>query len=212
MISGALRWDDLATAASAVSVADWFLSKVAVRGEAVALQFGGRKCSYRALNDRVNRVAAWINGQGLVRGDRISVLSENRSEYVEVELAAAKLGITTACLNWRQSDSELTHCIRLVEPKLVFVSERYMPVLERIDHGVGRVLVFGQDYEKIIAQATDAEEPPRIAELEDGLIIYYTSGTTGMPKAAVISHRAIMARTLISALDRPFAIEDSYLA
>ncbi len=212
MISGALRWDDLATAASAVSVADWFLSKVAVRGEAVALQFGGRKCSYRALNDRVNRVAAWIIGQGLVRGDRIAVLSENRNEYVEVELAAAKLGITTACLNWRQSDSELTHCIRLVEPKLVFVSERYMPVLERIDHGVRRVLVIGQDYEKIIAQATDAKEPPRIAEPEDGLIIYYTSGTTGMPKAAVISHRAIMARTLISALDRPFAIEDSYLA
>jgi len=212
MMSGGLGLDDLTTAASTVTVADWFLSKVAVRGEAVALQSGGRKCSYRALNDRVNRIAGWIIAIGLARGDRIAVLSENRNEYVEIELAAAKLGIITACLNWRQSESELTHCIRLVEPKLAFVSERYIPVLERIDHGVGRVLAFGTEYEKVVAQPTNAEEPPRVAEPEDGLIIYYTSGTTGMPKAAVISHRAIIARTLITALDRPFAVEDSYLA
>lgn len=204
--------DELASTASAVSIADWFLSKVAVRGEAIALQSDGRTCSYRALNDRVNRIAGWIIAQGLVRGDRIAVLSENRSEYVEVELAAAKLGIITACLNWRQSDPELTHCIRLAEPKVVFVSERYVPVIERIDHGVGRVLVFGSEYEKIIAQVGDGQEPPRLAQPEDGLIILYTSGTTGMPKAATISHRAMIARALISALDRPFADEDSYLA
>lgn len=204
--------NDLAIGAAAVSVADWFLSKVVMRGEAIALQVGERTWTYRALNDRVNRISNWLIGKGLVRGDRIAVLSENRTEYIEVELAAAKLGIITACLNWRQSDLELTHCIRLVEPKFAFVSERYVPVIERVDHAIRHVLVFGKGYEKIIAAAVDSNEPPHLAKPEDGLLILYTSGTTGMPKAAVISHRAMIARTLISALDRPFTEDDSYLA
>jgi fatty-acyl-CoA synthase len=199
-------------AASAVSVAGWFHSQVALRGDAIALQEGGQTLSYRALNERVNRFAHWMLAQGLTRGDRIAVLSENRSEYVEVELAAAKLGIITACQNWRQADGELAHCIRLVEPKLIVVSERHAATLARIDHGAPQVLVLGDDYERALARADSAAEPPHLAEPEDGLIILYTSGTTGMPKGAVISHRAMVARTLIGALDRPMERDDSYLA
>jgi acyl-CoA synthetase (AMP-forming)/AMP-acid ligase II len=204
--------DTLAFAASALTVSDWFSSKVAVRGEAVALQDGKGTLTYRALNARVNSLARWMIARGLARGDRIAVLSENRSEYVEVELAAAKLGIVTACQNWRQADAELTHCVRLVQPKLAFVSERYAQIWGRLDHGVGRLLVFGNEYERALLQAGEGPEPPHLAQAEDGLLILYTSGTTGLPKGAVISHRAMIARTLISALDRPFADDDSYLA
>lgn len=207
-----LNHNALALSASAVSVADWFVSKVAVRGDAIALQTRDRNLSYRALNDRVNRVSNWLLKQGIARGDRIAVFSENRSEYVEVELAAAKLGIITACLNWRQSPPELNYCIGLAQPKIVFVSERYAPTLERIDHNVGRVVVFGEEYERVVIQTAEVREVPHLAHPEDGLLILYTSGTTGMPKAAVISQRAMVARTLISSLDRPFAEEDSYLA
>src|SRR5262249_21251808 len=107
---------------------------------------------------------------------------------------------------------ELTHCVRMVQPKLAFVSERYAQVWERLDHGVGRLLVFGNEYERALLQTGEGSEPPHLAQAEDGLIVLYTSGTTGLPKGAVISHRAMIARTLISALDRPFADDDSYLA
>jgi acyl-CoA synthetase (AMP-forming)/AMP-acid ligase II len=212
MMSDGFGPDRSALAASAVSVAGWFHAQVVLRGDAVALQDGDRTLSYRALNERVNRFAHWLMAQGIARGDRIAVLSENRSEYVEVELAAAKLGIITACQNWRQADGELAHCLRLVEPRLIVVSERHAATFRRIDHGAPQALVFGDDYERALAHAGDPLEPPHLAEPEDGLIILYTSGTTGMPKGAVISHRAMVARTLIGALDRPMEREDSYLA
>jgi fatty-acyl-CoA synthase len=204
--------EQAAIAASRMTIAGWFKSQVAIRGDAVALLQDGRSLSYRELNDRLNRLAHYLAAQGVTRGDRIAVLSENRCEYVEVELAAATLGAMTACQNWRQADRERMHCIRAVEPKLIFVSERYVPSLARIDHGVPHTIVFGEEYERALARANSASELPQLAEPEDGLIILYTSGTTGMPKGAVISHRAMIARTLIGALDRPVAQDDSYLA
>src|SRR5712672_2120506 len=160
MMSEDLGIDRSAFAASAVSVAGWFHSQVVLRGDAIALQDGRRTLSYRALNERVNRLAHWMMVQGLTRGDRIAILSENRSEYVEVELADAKLGIITACQNWRQADGELSHCIRLVEPKVIVVSERHAATLGRIDHGAPHVLALGDDYERALALAANASEPP----------------------------------------------------
>src|SRR5436190_9853377 len=74
-------------AASQVTIAGWFTAQVAINGNAIALQQGARTLSYRELNDRVNRLVGWLAAQGVTRGDRIAILSENRSEYVEVELA-----------------------------------------------------------------------------------------------------------------------------
>jgi acyl-CoA synthetase (AMP-forming)/AMP-acid ligase II len=212
MATTAFPIDQAAIAASRMTIAGWFTSQVAIRGDAVALQQGERTLSYRALNDRANRLVYWLAGHGVSRGDRIAILSENRSEYIELELAAAKLGAVTACQNWRQTDRELTHCIRAVEPKLVVVSERYTPTLRRVDHGVAQILTFGEEYERALSRSNTSAEPAHLAEPEDGLIILYTSGTTGMPKGAVISHRAMASRTLIGSLDRPLAQEDSYLA
>jgi acyl-CoA synthetase (AMP-forming)/AMP-acid ligase II len=208
---GAFHIDPLAVAASSITIGGWFRSQVVLCAHAVAIQHGERQITYRELNERVNRLAQWFLVQGLRRGDSIAILSENRAEYVEVELAAAKLGIVTACQNWRQADPELAHCLRVVAPKLVVVSERHAAALGRIDHGAKDVLVLGEQYERGLERA-DRSEPPDLAQPEDGLIVLYTSGTTGLPKGAVISHRAMVARTLITRIDRPLAREDAYLA
>ena len=52
-----------------------------------------------------------LASRGLVRGDRVALLSRNRPEYFEIELAAANLGVITACLNWRLSERELIYCV-----------------------------------------------------------------------------------------------------
>ncbi len=208
---GSFQIDPLAVAASSISIGGWFRSQVILRAHETAIQQGERRFTYAKLNERVNRLAHCLIAYGLRSGDSIAILSENRHEYVEVELAAAKLGVVTACQNWRQADPELTHCLRVVAPKLVVVSERYAATLARIDHGAGAILTLGEPYEHALARA-DATEPPDLAQPEDGLIVLYTSGTTGLPKGAVISHRAMVARTLISAIDRPLAQDDAYLA
>jgi len=207
----AFNIDPLAVAASSVTIGGWFRAQVALRAHAVAVQQGERQLTYGQLNDRVNRLAQWFLAQGLRRGDSIAVLSENRVEYIEIELAAAKLGVVTACQNWRQADPELAHCLRVVAPTLVVVSERHAVALDRIDHGAKDVLTLGEQYELVLKRSAVAE-PPDLAQPEDGLVVLYTSGTTGLPKGAVISQRAMVARTLIGAMDRPLASDDAYVA
>ena len=204
--------DRLALAAANATIGSAFTSQVMLRDGEIALQEGERRLSYRQLNERVNRLANHMLKLGVNRGDRIALLSENRCEFVEVELAAAKLGVITACLNWRQADRELSHGIYLVDPMLIVTSERYVPTLARLGCEVPHKLTLGEEYERALARANDAGEPPPLAEAEDGLVILYTSGTTGMPKAAVVSHRAMIFRMLVYALDRPLAREDSYVA
>ena len=90
--------------------------------ERTAVVCGERQLSYRALHARVDRLAHALAALGVAQGERIAVLSENRLEYIELELAAARMGAILACQNWRQSDEELRHCIRLVAPRLREIS------------------------------------------------------------------------------------------
>ena len=152
------------------------------------------------LQARVHRLCRALQRLGVQRQDRIAVLSENRLEYVETLLAAATLGAIVACQNWRQSESELNHCLRLVQPRLVLASERQLARLLPIEHGAERVLSFGDEYERLLAMESDAPFVSRSLP-EDILIILYTSGTTGFPKGAAISHRAEIGRANVAIAD-----------
>ncbi|WP_304851198.1 class I adenylate-forming enzyme family protein [Hydrogenophaga sp.] len=199
------------TGAHPLTVADLLRKQAAVRGEATALEDARGVLSYRALDLRVNRLAHALTGRGVLAGDRVAVLSENRREYLELELAAAKLGVIVACLNWRLADAELKHCVRVVSPRLVFVSVRYVPVLARVDHGVADVIEIDTHYEAMLSDAP-GHDPQIDVDPEQGLVILYTSGTTGFPKGAVISQRAMVARAMCFAAEYGIGVEDSYIA
>jgi acyl-CoA synthetase (AMP-forming)/AMP-acid ligase II len=201
----------LARAAAGLTVAEAFRTQVALRGDAPALQAGERTLSYRQLNERAARLARLLAARDVRRGERVAILSENRSEYVELFLAAARLGAIVACQNWRLADDELAHCIRLAAPRLVIASPRHAPTLARIEHGVAATLPLDDAFEHSLA-AADPAAVPDAAEPEDGLIILYTSGTTGLPKGALISHRAMVARAMVAAADWGCGAEDAFVA
>jgi len=188
-----------------------FHARVPANPDHWAVIAGDRTLSYTELEDRSNRLANSLLAMGLSRGDRVGMLARNCLEYLEVELAAAKTGIILACLNWRLGDRELTHCINLVEPKVIIVQSALTETLDRLDLHPHRRIVIGDDYEEFLAAGSNSY-PDLDLDPEDGLVILYTSGTTGLPKGALVSHRAMVARGLCFASELEVPIGDNFCA
>jgi fatty-acyl-CoA synthase len=203
--------DALIRAAAGLTVAGAFGMQVVLHGDAPALQDGARTLTYRQLDLRVRRLAAALSARGIGRGARLAILSENRSEYVELFLAAARLGAIVACQNWRLTPPELAHCLVLVAPSLLLVSAGHAPTLAGLDVAIPETVSLGESYERLLA-AADPEPTEIAAEAEDGLLILYTSGTTGLPKGALISHRAQVARALVCAADWGIERDAAFIA
>ena len=106
-------------AAGRSTVGSLFRERARLHPERPAVETAAGILTYGQLDDRVNRAADVLRGFGVRRGDRVAILSENRPEYLELELACAKLGTILACQNWRLAPPELRHCIGLVAPRLV---------------------------------------------------------------------------------------------
>jgi acyl-CoA synthetase (AMP-forming)/AMP-acid ligase II len=203
MLSGASR-------SGALTMGDLLAVQVRRAPQAIAIVEGSRERSYLEFNRSVNQLTYVLAARGVGRGARIAVLSENRIAYLEAAFAAAKLGAILCALNWRLVSQELAHCIQLVDPAVALVSARFRDALRDAGWG-GSTVDLDDGYEALLAGADDAE-PPVIAQPEDGLLILYTSGTTGLPKAAVISHRAELARLTVSRVDLDLREEDGFIA
>jgi acyl-CoA synthetase (AMP-forming)/AMP-acid ligase II len=197
--------------AGRLSVYGLFASQVVRDPDAIALEQGDATRSYADLNGRVLQLAAALRAKGVRYGDRIALVSENRCEYVEVELAAAFLGAIVACQNWRLAGPEIQHCVNLVAPALIIASRRFAPSLSDLDLRGVPILVIENDYERLIESAPPTLEAPDV-DPEDGLVILYTSGTTGLPKGALISHRAEIARMTVLRMDLRATEEDGFVA
>lgn len=169
-----------------------------------ALIQGDHIRSYADTLAEVDAIAAGLAYLGVGHGDRVSILSENRPEFLMVILACAKIGAIAACQNWRLSPTELEYCIGLVDPKLVICSGRYGEI--------GRSLATtARQYVAIDGLGRDGNVEPA-AQIEDLLLIMYTSGTTGLPKAAAISHRAEIARMCVHRMDLDVTHGDAFVA
>jgi len=186
-----------------------FRAQARLYPERLALQDAAGTMDFATLDDRTDRLAAALAARGAGPGARVAILSENRREYLELFLAAAKIGAAVACQNWRLAAGELGHCVTLVQPALAFVSPRHQAAW-RAACSDRAAIVFGPEYEALLA-AHDA--PPDVdVDPEDALLILYTSGTTGRPKGAVISHRAEIARNLVIRAEYGIAPTDTFAA
>jgi acyl-CoA synthetase (AMP-forming)/AMP-acid ligase II len=165
-----------------------------------AIFAGDDRWTYGELLVLVDRLADAFAACGIGRGDRIAVLAENRMEYPLAQLAAAKLGAIVACQNWRLAKPELQHCLSLVTPKLVLVSARFRDALSALDTGGAQI------FDVALCRSALGLTPARRVAAdralpEDPLLLLYTSGTTGLPKAAMVSHRAEIARMTVVRMD-----------
>ena len=207
----AVEADGLVRRGAASSVAGLFLMQARLYPDRLALVEQDRRLTYEALARRVAALAGLLHRRGVGQGTPIAILSENRLEYLELFLAAAWSGAIVACQNWRLAQPELAHCIALVEPEVILASPRHVDRLSGLPTNIPTVLTFGRDYEAAVTASDGAGSPDEL-DSESPLLILYTSGTTGLPKGAVISHRAEIARNLVLRAEFGIAAQDAFVA
>ncbi|GAA3542858.1 long-chain fatty acid--CoA ligase [Amycolatopsis ultiminotia] len=168
------------------------------RGDRPALTFGERTHTWAEFDERVRRLSAALAGAAIGRGDRVAFVDKNHPACVEVTFAAAGLGAATAIVNWRLSAEELVYVLNDSGAQIVFVGAELMPVVagirDRLPAVRELVVVGGADdeFEAFVASAQPRTEAPE-ATPDDGVLVMYTSGTTGFPKGAVLTHRSVLA-------------------
>jgi acyl-CoA synthetase (AMP-forming)/AMP-acid ligase II len=196
---------------SSAGVGDLLASIARAYGDRIALSYKADALTYAELDARTNRIANLLRSLGVEPGDRIAILATNCLDYPQIILGASKVGVITACQNWRLGTRELQHCIDLVEPKVIFHTEDTARSLEQLElAGVQRIPLGSALAERLEAMADT--RPDVVVDAEDGLIILYTSGTTGLPKGALISHRAMIARAMVLQADLALPKQDHFMA
>jgi acyl-CoA synthetase (AMP-forming)/AMP-acid ligase II len=176
-------------------------------GEAEFAIQGNRRITYRAAQAEVHRLANALVGSGLQRGDRIAILSKNSIEYMLFYFAASKAGVVTIPLNYRLAPAEWSYILNDAGAKILFAAGDYSQDVELVRSElktIGQFIAMDIDgwdtpgwaaYQGFIAGQPDAA-PGRIVAPEDDLFQLYTSGTTGHPKGAVLTHQAVTTHIL----------------
>jgi len=191
----------------AYTVADRFEERARAHPGRPFLLFGDRSVSYGDTNAEANRVAGALRAAGVGRGDVVALVMENRPEFVSTWLGAAKLGAVTALVNTNLRGSALRHALDTTGAKRVVCGSECLAGLRTQGDDVARRFAVwvardpeGPDAEpppgaedlRALAAAQPSEDPdPSLREglrAGDDLFHIFTSGTTGLPKAARLSH------------------------
>jgi acyl-CoA synthetase (AMP-forming)/AMP-acid ligase II len=162
----------------------------------------GRK-NFREVNHRVNQIIHTLQDKGFEKGDRIAVLLYNCNEYAELFFALAKAGFVLVTINYRLLAGEFLYILKNAEPKAFIFAEDFLEAVASIRGEIQSVkafIVVGSDvysnnideFEVMIADYPTDEPYTEVSE-DDLAIIMYTSGTTGVPKGAMITQKNIMA-------------------
>jgi fatty-acyl-CoA synthase len=168
-----------------------------VRPDDIALCFEEHRLTWRRLHERVGRLAAAFSGRGVAAGDRVAILMTNRLEVIETTLATNMLGAIAVPLNFRLAAGEVRFILGDCDPALIVTDSGLAPLLAEADphHGVTPLVVSvegaaqggAEDYETVLADTAGIVPPVDIQERDIALVMY-TSGTTGRPKGAMLTH------------------------
>ena len=182
---------------------------------------GALRLSYRALADRVHRLAGALTSLGLARGDRVAILDWNTHRYLEAYYACAHAGFAFIPLNSRLAPRELRYVLQDSDARALLVAEPFLPLYDEVAGGLPSLeFAIGLglpsrpasmlDYETLVGEAR-----PMVTslstELDDIVLIYYTSGTTGEPKGVCLTNRNMFAGGLDGVMALGVRREDVWL-
>ena len=180
---------------------------------------GAQRISFRDFNQRVNRLVHALQELGIKKGEVIGILSWNCLEYTEVFGAAMKGGYILAHFHPRLKEQELVQLINNSKASLIFFGSNLVEIIDRIHNQLShakKLVAFVKAREQMISyidllESQSTKEPESKVTEQDPLVIFYTSGTTGVPRGALYSHKQKMENTYMKALDIGLEFGDRHL-
>ena len=203
------------------SVADCFGARVEANalkfGQRSAIVFEGQEVNWSEFNALANRYAHYLKSQGVQRGDTVSVIMENRIEFLALLVGVNKIGVTAGLINTNLTGKPLIHCITVTHSKKCIFGSEVSGALNEVKDELG--LTEGEDYfempdggldattnwaknlaEGAAAASSENPEETSLITLGEVALYIFTSGTTGLPKAAVLSNRRYLTSADMAAM------------
>jgi fatty-acyl-CoA synthase len=170
--------------------------------EALVVRQQGYRATYAELWGEVDQAARALMARGVRKGDRVGIWAPNRHEWVVTQFATARVGAILVTINPAYKASELSYALRKAGVNLLIMAARfrgsdYVATLAQVRHEGLDAIVLEDDWDAFLAEG-DRVSDARLAEREatlgpdDAINIQFTSGTTGAPKGATLTHRNIL--------------------
>jgi len=181
----------------------WSLGRIVreharARGARPMITYGERVITWSEMDARSSRVAQGLQAAGLAEQSRIAFLDKNGPEYFEVLFGGGKANVVNVAVNWRLTPGEMAYVINDAEARLLFVGPDFLGHLDEMEgrlKTVEKIVVIGahgrhESYEAWIARHP-ADDPARTSAQDDVAMQLYTSGTTGLPKGAMLTNAGL---------------------
>ena len=189
--------------------------------EALVVRHQGYRATYGELWEQVDLAARAFMAHGVRKGDRVGIWAPNRYEWVVTQFATARIGAILVTINPAYKAAELEYALRKAGVGLLvmargFRQSDYVAMLEEVRGGCPELraaILLEDDWDEFLAECTQVSdeqlaEREATLEFDDPINIQYTSGTTGFPKGALLSHRNILNNGRFCALQLRYTEED----
>lgn len=186
-------------------------------GSKTAFHCGEHSRTWAEMHDRAGRLASGLASLGVTKGDSVVILGKDSIEVFEHYFACMLAGFVRVSINWRYAAAEIAHILKDCDAKIVLVQPEFVDVLQDalgisghrddcrlIGYGKGHGL--GLDYNALISDAAPLKK--QALKPEDPLVISYTSGSSGVPKGVIHSHRSVALIIYQGAVSRGLTTDD----
>ena len=178
--------------------------------ERTAILFQNKRFTYQEFNGRVNQFAHVLLQLGLRKGEKVAVLLFNSNQFVEIYFATAKVGGVFTPINFRFAPEEVRYIVDHSDARFFVFGEEFSDLVHAIRSNltqiknfisVGDCVTDAHDYERLLEKSENTEPTVRLSE-KDVCQLMYTSGTTGRPKGALITHGNVLWNLVNAVLGR----------
>ena len=179
-----------------------------------------RDITWSVFDEKANRVANLLQGRGIRKGQKVAILLMNCLEWLPIYFGILKAGAIAVPLNFRYTAEEIDYCVKLADVDVLFFGPEFIGRIEQIaeDLGKERLLFFvgdscptyADDYLFLVSNCSSSAPKVLITD-EDPAAIYYSSGTTGFPKAILLKHATLLQSAQMEAVHHKTTKDDVFL-